>query len=41
MQVPYHRLMPTQPFFGVTKGLQRQLGRCACPSPSAPGTTIG
>jgi hypothetical protein len=20
MQVPYHRLMPTRPFFGVTEG---------------------
>jgi hypothetical protein len=26
MQVPYHRLMPTRPFFGVTKGSTKPIG---------------
>jgi hypothetical protein len=26
MQVPYHRLMPTQPFFWVTKGSTTPIG---------------
>jgi hypothetical protein len=26
MQVPYHRLMPTQPFFGVTEGSTMPIG---------------
>jgi hypothetical protein len=27
MQVPYHRLMPTRPFFGVTKGSTTPIGQ--------------
>jgi hypothetical protein len=26
MQVPYHRLMPTRPFFGVTEGSTTTIG---------------
>jgi hypothetical protein len=26
MQVPYHRLMPTRPFFGVTEGSTTPIG---------------
>jgi hypothetical protein len=26
MQVPYHRLMPTRPFFGVTEGFTMPIG---------------
>jgi hypothetical protein len=31
MQVPYHRLMPTRPFFGVTEG--------SCPQEESPAAT--
>jgi hypothetical protein len=41
MQVPYHWLMPTRPFFGVTEGSTMHISQVACLSPSAPGTTIG
>jgi hypothetical protein len=26
MQMPYHRLMPTRPFFGVTEGSTTPIG---------------
>jgi hypothetical protein len=31
MQVPYHRLMPTRPFFGVTKGSTTPIGQVRLP----------
>jgi hypothetical protein len=31
MQVPYHRLMPTRPFFGVTKGSTMPIGQVRLP----------
>jgi hypothetical protein len=31
MQVPYHRLMPTRPFFGVTKGFTTPIGQVRLP----------
>jgi hypothetical protein len=31
MQVPYHRLMPTQPFFGVTEGSTTPIGQVRLP----------
>jgi hypothetical protein len=31
MQVPYHRLMPTRPFFGVTKGYTMPIGQVRLP----------
>jgi hypothetical protein len=31
MQVPYHRLMPTPPFFGVTEGSTTQIGQVRLP----------
>jgi hypothetical protein len=31
MQVPYHRLMPTRPFFGVTKGSTMPIGQVCLP----------
>jgi hypothetical protein len=31
MQVPYHRLMPTQPFFGVTEGSTMPIGQVRLP----------
>jgi hypothetical protein len=31
MQVPYHRLMPTRPFFGVTEGSTTPIGQVCLP----------
>jgi hypothetical protein len=31
MQVPYHRLMPTRPFFGVTEGSTMRIGQVRLP----------
>jgi hypothetical protein len=31
MQVPYHRLMPTRPFFGVTEGSTTPIGQVRLP----------
>jgi hypothetical protein len=31
MQVPYHRLMPTRPFFGVTEGSTMPIGQVRLP----------
>jgi hypothetical protein len=31
MQVPYHRLMPTRPFFGVTEGSAMPIGQVSLP----------
>jgi hypothetical protein len=31
MQVPYHRLMPTRPFFGVTEGSMMPIGQVCLP----------
>jgi hypothetical protein len=31
MQVPYHRLMPTRPFFGVTEGSTMLIGQVSLP----------
>jgi hypothetical protein len=31
MQVPYHRIMPTRPFFGVTEGSTTPIGQVALP----------
>jgi hypothetical protein len=31
MHVPYHRLMPTQPFFGVTEGSTTPIGQVRLP----------
>jgi hypothetical protein len=31
MQVPYHRLMPTRPFFGVTEGSTTPIGQLSLP----------
>jgi hypothetical protein len=31
MQVPYHRLMPTRPFFGVTAGSTTPIGQVHLP----------
>jgi hypothetical protein len=31
MQVPYHRLMPTRPFFGVTEGSTMPIGQVCLP----------
>jgi hypothetical protein len=31
MQVPYHRLMPTRPFFGVTEGFTTPIGQVRLP----------
>jgi hypothetical protein len=31
MQVPYHRLMPTRPFFGVTEGSTTPIGQVSLP----------
>jgi hypothetical protein len=31
MQVPYHRLVPTRPFFGVTKGSTMPIGQVRLP----------
>jgi hypothetical protein len=31
MQVPYHRLMPTRPFFGVTEGSTTPIGQVLLP----------
>jgi hypothetical protein len=31
MQVPYHRLMPTRPFFRVTKGSTMPIGQVCLP----------
>jgi hypothetical protein len=31
MQVPYHRLMPTRPFFGVTEGSTKPIGQVRLP----------
>jgi hypothetical protein len=31
MEVPYHRLIPTQPFFGVTEGSTTPIGQVPLP----------
>jgi hypothetical protein len=31
MQVPYHRLMPTRPFFGLTEGSTTPIGQVRLP----------